>query len=186
MHSFEWIQAALGIIVGLSMTRIAVSVANCVIARRRIQFDWIPFAWAACIFVMLLQFSWTLVELNAVVSTWRFGVFLSLLLFVFSLFLGAALVLPNDESQARLSLTKWFDDHGRWSTAFVAMYALLAYAFNWVFWKSNPLSNPASAVIVILAIIAFFTRSRRTLSVVSILMLITCGAILGQMILSDP
>lgn len=186
MHSFEWIQAALGIIVGLSMTRIAVSVANCMIARRRVQLDWIPFSWAACIFVMLLQFSWNLVELNAVVSTWRFGVFLSLLLFIFALFLAVALVLPNDETQAGPSLTKWFDDHGRWSTVFVAIYALLAYAFNWAFWKSDPLSNPASAVIVILAITAFFTRSRRTLSVVSVLMLITCSALLGQMILSSP
>lgn len=48
-HSFQWIQASLGIIVALGITRLIISVVHLYIGRRSIQLDWIPFAWALAI-----------------------------------------------------------------------------------------------------------------------------------------
>lgn len=185
MHSFQWVQGALGIITGLGMTRIAVSTVNCVIARTQVKLDWIPFAWAACIFILLLQFSWNLVALEAIVPVWRFSTFLSLLLFIFNLFLAAALILPNSESQAGSDLTTWYQSHGRWAMPFVIAYVMLAYPFNWVFMHDSPLNNPASAIISCISLTALFTKRRKILVGATLLMVLVSSAILAQMITSD-
>ena len=44
MHSFQWIQGALGIIVALGMTRLIVAVVNMHFARNKARLDWIPLA----------------------------------------------------------------------------------------------------------------------------------------------
>lgn len=185
MHSFQWVQGALGIITGLGMTRLAVSTVNCVIARTQVKLDWIPFAWAGCIFILLLQFSWNLVALEAVIPAWRFSTFLSLLLFIFNLFLAAALILPNSESQAGSDLTSWYHSHGRWAMPFVFAYALLAYPFNWFFMHDSPLNNPASAIISSIAVIALLTKRRSVLVATTLIMVLVSSAILAQMITSD-
>lgn len=185
MHSFQWIQGALGIITGLGMTRIAISVVNCMIARRQVKLDWIPFAWAGCIFILLLQFSWNLVALDGIVTNWRFSTFLSLLLFILNLFLAAALILPNSESQAGSDLQSWYDTHGRWAMPFIMAYAMLAYPFNWYFMHDGPLDNPASIIIASIAAAALFTKSRKILSIASLLMVVVSASILWQMITSN-
>lgn len=48
-HSFQWIQASLGIIVALGITRLIISVVHLYTGRRSIRLDWIPFAWALAI-----------------------------------------------------------------------------------------------------------------------------------------
>ena len=55
-HSFQWIQASLGILVALGMTRLILSVLHLHIARHSVRLDWIPFVWALNIFFLLLQF----------------------------------------------------------------------------------------------------------------------------------
>ena len=109
MHSFQWVQGALGIIVGLGMTRIIVSIVNCIIGRTQIKLDWVPFAWAGTIFILLLQFSWGLVEIEKVVPVWTFAIFICLLIFLLNLFLAGAMILPNSESQAGGDLRVWYE-----------------------------------------------------------------------------
>lgn len=181
-HSFQWIQGALGIITGLAMTRIAVSVSHMFIGRKQVRLDWIPFAWAASIFFLLLQFSWSFVALDGRVERWSFAIFLSLLCFVLTLFVAAALVLPNSESQAGGDLRDWHRAHGRWAMLFVAVYVLLAYPFNWYFLRSSPLENPASLIIASLALTAFVTVSRRVLATVTALQLLAMGGVMMEMI----
>ena len=184
MHSFQWVQGALGIITGLGMTRIAVSAVNCVIARTHVKLDWIPFAWAICIFILLLQFSWNLVALEAIVPVWKFSTFLSLLLFILNLFLAAALILPNSESQAGSDLESWYQSHGRWAMPFVIAYVMLAYPFNWIFMHDSPLNNPASIVIAAIALVSLYTKSRMILVTATVAMVLVSAGILAQMVTS--
>lgn len=182
-HSFQWIQGALGIITALGMTRLIISVVHMYLARRKIKLDWVPFVWALNIFFLLLQFSWVFVALEAMVNQWTFGLFLMLLCFVLTLFVAAALVLPNTESQAGESLRTWFEQDGRWSLPFLGLYAFLAYPFNWYLGCETPKKNPASAILIVMVAIAFFTKSRKVLATVTVLDLLLTGGIVLEMIL---
>ncbi|HBI84517.1 MAG TPA: hypothetical protein DDY24_12420 [Alcaligenaceae bacterium] len=182
-HSFQWIQGALGIITALGMTRLITSAVHMHLARRKIKLDWVPFVWALNIFFLLLQFSWVFVALESIVAEWAFGLFLMLLCFVLTLFVAAALVLPNTDGQAGQSLQTWFQEDGRWSLPFLGLYAFLGYPFNWYFGGQTPETNPASAILMLMAAIAFFTKSRKVLATVTIADLLLTGGIVLEMIL---
>lgn len=134
---------------------------------------------------MLLQFSWNLIALEPVVTSWRFSVFVGLLFFVSNLYLAAALILPNSESQADRDLTAWFNDHGRWAMPFIIIYVLLAYPFNWFLLSDSPLNNPASAIIVIIASLTLFAKSRAIHAAATTMMVIVSIGLFVQMITFD-
>ena len=184
-HSFQWIQGALGIIVALGMTRLIVSVVHMHVARRTVRLDWIPFVWALSIFFLLLQFSWMFVALEPVVPKWTFGVFLMLLGFVLTLFVAAALILPNTESQAGVSLENWFQQDGRYALLFLSAYALLAYFFNWYFVGEGPESNPASGLFVTLSMTTFMSSSRLVRAGATILALLLTMLLVVAMIIQS-
>lgn len=176
MHSFDWVESALGVIVALSMTRIVTSTAHMFIARHKVQLDWIPFAWAVVIFFLLLQFSWNFVHLEAQVKYWSFSMFFLLLVFVFNLLIAAALILPNTASDAGVDLRAWYDLNGRWAMPFVALYALLTDPFYWYFLRLSPLQNPAAMIFIVLSTVAFFAKSRVALVSATVL---SCLAVTG-------
>ena len=182
MHSFQWIQGALGIIVALGMTRVIASAVNMCIVRQQVRLDWIPFVWALCIFLLLLQFSWVFVELEGLVPKWTFGVFLLLLGFVLTLFIAAALVLPTSEGQAEGDMRIWYQKNGRWAMPFLALYAFLAYPFNWFLSHQPPTANPASAILIALSLTALWTKSRRVLASVTILDLLLTAGLVAEMV----
>lgn len=181
-HSFQWIQASLGIIVALGMTRLIISVIHVYIGRHAIKMDWIPFVWALSIFFLLLQFSWVFIELDQFIKHWTFGLFLMLLGFVLTLFVASALILPNTEAQAGDSLQTWFERDGRYALLFLTAYSLLAYPMSWYFADGTPDENPASAILTTLALIAFFTKSRKLLASVTLLNLLLTLALVAGMV----
>lgn len=185
MHTFEWVEAALGVIIALSLTRLVVSIANMLIARRQVTLDWIPFAWAVSIFFLLVQFSWNFVHIGALIKTWSFLMFILLLVFVFNLFVAATLILPNAESQSEGDLTDWYAYNGRWAMPFIALYALLTEPFYWYFLNITPLQNPAAIVIIIAAMIALFTSSRTILAYATTAACLAVGGLMIQMAINQ-
>ena len=184
-HSFEWVQAALGIIVALGMTRLVTSIVQLHTLRRSVRIDWVPIAWAINIFFLLLQFSWVFVALREIVKDWTFGLFLCLLGFVLLLYTAAALVLPTTQAQAGDDLGAWFRSDGRWALPFLALYSLLAYFFNWYFAGASPATNPASGLLVILTATAFFATARGLQAGAAVLSLALTVALVVQMCLPD-
>lgn len=181
-HSFQWIQASLGILVALGMTRLILSVVHLHIARHSVRLDWIPFVWALNIFFLLLQFSWMFVELEPMVEKWSFGLFLALLGVILTLFTASALVLPNTKEQAGDSLQEWFGRDGRHSLLFLTAYASLTYFFNWYLAGLGPETNPAAGMLIIMALVSFFTKSRKLLATMTILNLLLTLALVVQMV----
>lgn len=181
-HSFQWIQASLGIMVALGMTRLILSVVHMHIARRAIRLDWIPFVWALNIFFLLMQFSWMFVELEPIVEKWSFGLFLALLGVVLTLFTASALVLPNTKEQAGDSLQEWFERDGRYSLLFLTAYALLSFFFNWYLAGQSPETNPAAGMLIAMSLVAFFTKSRKLLASMTILNLVLTLLLVVQMV----
>lgn len=183
MQSFNWIQTSLSIIVALSVTRLMVSVSHMYIARERVKSDWIPYVWALCIFFLALQFSWVFQSLSRLSITWSFGVFLCLLCMVLPLFFAAALILPNLESQAGSDLRVWFQKNGRVALLCFAFYSFAVYPSNAYFFDLSPLDRPHAGIAGTLALIGFFTKSRRVLSIVTILVLVIVVYFLTRMLM---
>lgn len=181
-HSFQWIQASLGIIVALGMTRLIISMVHMYVGRRIIRLDWVPFVWALSIFFLLLQFSWVFIELDQYIKHWTFGLFLGLLGFVLTLFIASALVLPNTEAQAGDSLQTWFKNDGRFALLFLSAYLLLAYPMSWYLAGGTPDENPASAILTTIALIAFFTKSRKLLASMTVLNLVLTIGLVIEMV----
>lgn len=182
VHSFQWVQASLGIIVSLAMARIASSVVNMAVMRGTVRLDWLPFAWAFGIFLLLLQFSWNFVGLDGRITSWKFLDFIFLLLVVFNLYVAAVLILPASEAQAAGDMRLWHGKHGRWALFFIAIYSLLSFAVNWHFTGEDPRENTAGALFAIVALTAFLTRSRPVLVGATLLYLVGTAGILAQMI----
>ncbi len=185
MHSFEWVESALGVIIALSMTRLVLSIANMFIARRQVRLDWVPFVWSVTIFLLLLELSWNFVHLGAQVKVWNFSMFLMLLVLVFNLFFAAVLILPNTEAQSGGDLRDWYDLNGRWSTLFIAFYTLLTEPFYWRFLNVSPIQNFAAIVIICFSIVAFFAKSRPVLLSATILVSLSVGELVVQMALRN-
>ena len=181
-HSFQWIQASLGKVVALWMTRLILSVVHMHIARHSVRLDWIPFVWALNIFFLLMQFSWMFVELEPIVEKWSFGLFLALLGVVLTLFTASALVLPNTKEQAGECLQEWFERNGRYSLLFLTGYALLTYFFNWYLASQGPETNPAAGMLIVMSLVAFFTKSRKLLVLMTVLNLSLTLALVVQMV----
>ena len=165
------------------MSRIIISATHMWIARRQVKLDWVPFVWALSIFFLLLQFSWVFVGLEGMVERWSFGLFLLLLCFVLTLFVAAALILPNSDGQAGSDLREWHAHTGRWALPFLALYAFLAYPFNWFMGQQPPTENPASAVLIALTLTAFFTRSRKVLATVTVIDCLLIALVIWEMVL---
>lgn len=169
MQSFSWIQTSLSLIVALSITRLMVSASVIYIAREKLKGDWIPCAWAVCIFFLALQFSWVFISLGKLPINWSFGIFLCLLGMVLPLFFASALILPNTEYQAGDDLHSWFAKNGRIALLCFAFYCLAVYPFNWYFFDLAMLDRPHAGIAAGLALIGFFTHSRRVLATVTAL-----------------
>lgn len=68
---------------------------------------------------------------------------------------------------------------------FLILYVLLAYVFNWYFLDKGPASNPASALFAVLALTAFFSRSRRVLEITTILSVLVSAGIFVEMLMAE-
>jgi hypothetical protein len=132
--AFRWISVALSIVLGLGMTRLLSASIAVFKMRGSVTIDWLPLAWAGCIFVWQLQFWWAIIELPQLVGTWTLLEFLFLMALPVLLFLAAALVLPSTELPAGDSLAAAFAADGRWSLVPLSLYFVVATCANWFFW----------------------------------------------------
>jgi hypothetical protein len=158
MDTYRWISIVISIILGLGITRLLTSAVGLFLARRKMAFDWIPFAWATAIFVQQIDFWWSIEELAGLVQKWWLGDFLLLVGLVLTLFLAAALILPASEAAHNKGLRSYFEDDGRWALLAIALFNALAIFINWKFWGEVPVSiegalNLASGVLPLIALL---------------------------------
>lgn len=170
MNAFGWIAVPLAMIFGLGITRLLTAGVAVFKTRERAQLDWVPIAWAACTFILLLQYWWAVIELTTVVEVWTLGKFLLLLSLALFLFVAAALVLPHKGLRKDGDLSESFKRDGRWALCFLSGYFLLAMLTNWVIWGVSPIAFWGGYLMVqILLPLAFLAvpsrRARETITI---------------------
>ncbi|MHB2170231.1 hypothetical protein [Alsobacter sp. R-9] len=160
--AFRWISVVVSIILGLGIARLLTAAVAQFHARRHRSLDWLPFVWAGVIFLQQIAFWWSLEELATKAQGWSFASFLVLVGLVLTLFLSAALVLPNSEGAAVASLRDFFAQDGRFALLMLAAFNLLALAADLVLWREPLLSASTAfnAALVALPLAAFAARRR--------------------------
>jgi len=174
MDSFRWISVAMSMLLGLAVARLLSSGVAVFVSRRHSRLDWVPLAWAACIFIAQLQYWWAVIDLASIDQVWTIGKFLLLVGLPLLLFVAAALVLPHEGLQEKSDLREWFNRDGRWALLFVSAYYALAVVVDWVLWNDSPFTTwVALDVVLVVLPIAFLARpSRRVREAITLLFVV--------------
>jgi hypothetical protein len=161
MDAYHAVSVTLGLVIGLGVARLLSSSVNVFKSRDTAQVDWIPLAWAGCVFLWQLQFWWAIVELPSLVDTWtilEFGLLLGMTLL---LYVAAALILPTTDTIHSDSLTAMFQRDGRWALVMLSLYFVLAVVVNWYLFRVPPFGYP-EALNILLAVLPLVYLRQRT------------------------
>ena len=162
MTAFEYITVAFSFVLGFGITRL---LAACIVvfrARDRLQLHWVPFVWAAAIFVTQIQFWWAIFDLSSLLASWTLAQYLSLLALTLLLFVAGALILPISVDNDLSSLVDDFDKNGRWALIVLGGFHVLATWANWYFWNHSPHSLLGYLSAALLVTIALFLVSKNS------------------------
>lgn len=160
MNHFKDVSAIQSVILALGITRLLSSLVFVFKSRDHVRLDWIPVAWALCVFLWQLQYAWAIIELSGMVETWAVTDFLALLVLPLLLFLAAALILPNAELPAGEGLRQSFERDGRWGLVCLAAYSLWSAVLNRHFWHASPLSPVGALTFALVAVPIAYLMSR--------------------------
>ena len=166
MDAFRWISVVLSMILGLAVTRLLSALVAVFRSRTRAQLDWVPLAWAGCIFLWQLQYWWAIIELPGMINAWTLGSFLLLVSLTLLLFVSAALVLPPSELKEDDTLRASFERDGRWGLVSLSAYFGLALVTDWILWDVSPFSlwGAFLMALMVLPLVCVWSRSRRVSS----------------------
>jgi len=112
MDAFNYLSVLLSIILGLAITQILKGVRGMVLARGRVRLYWPSLVLAAFLFMLAVQMWWSSFGLSEVKS-WNFGMFTVVLLQTTTLYLLAAIVLPDFFGEQPVDLRKHYFEHHR-------------------------------------------------------------------------
>jgi len=166
-------------VLGIGLTRLLSSAVMILRNRGEFEFDLLPIAWAAFIFIAQIQFWWGILELSSLMSVWTLGNFLILLSMPLLLFVAAALVLPHEPRKQDLSLRKGFERDGRLSLIALALYNVIASVADALWWSVDFVSVQGTMLVglAILPLWLFFASSlpvQIAITVVYGVLLIVC------------
>lgn len=157
---FQWAIVAIGMIVGLSVTRILTGMIATFRSRSNSIPDLRSVNWAICIFLLELELWWGLSDLRTIIKEWTFPIFLLFVSSPLLLFIAAALILPSHELRADEDHRHIFQCNGRWALLAVSAYYFESMCQTLYFWKAPPISTWAAlnAALVVLPVLAFFAK----------------------------
>jgi len=112
MDAFNYLSVLTSIILGLAITQILKGVRGMVLSRARVIPYWPTFAFAVFLFLVDVQVWWAFFELREV-RTWTFPLFALVVTQTTSLYLLAALVLPDFFGEEAIDLRKHYFAHQR-------------------------------------------------------------------------
>ncbi|HEX7914310.1 hypothetical protein [Rudaea sp.] len=160
MDAFNYLSVLISIILGLAITQILKGVRGVVLSRARVIPYWPTFVFAGFLFIVAMQGWWALFELRQV-RTWTFPMFALVVTQTTSLYLLAALVLPDFFGEQIIDLRKHYFAHRRifFSLIVVTLLISLAKPFFFEGHLPNDLADVAFHLgWIALAIVAAVTK----------------------------
>jgi len=117
MDAFSYLSVLLSIIIGLGVTQLLTAVGRLIRHRDRVRVDWLPLLWAAVLLIVFVQVWWSMFGLRTY-RDWTFVAFLLILAQACSLYMMAAVVLPEQIEAAPVDLAAHYDNQHRWFFGF--------------------------------------------------------------------
>ena len=162
MSIFEYVTAALLIILGLGIAELLNDTIGLFRDRHERRPEWISLSWAGIIFAHQMQFLWAIFELNTLVQAWSAFSFIVALLLALLLFSAGALIIPRPSASGTWDPWHRFMQNGRWSLIALSTYNLIAFLANPLFF-SVPMWSSLNVPNLVLAVYlagTFFLRRR--------------------------
>lgn len=117
MDAFSYLAVLLSIILGLGLTQLLTAVGRLIRHRDRVRMQWLPLLWAAILLLIYVQVWWSMYGLRQR-RDWTFLGFGIVLAQTATLYLMAAVVLPEQVEETETDLQAYFDRQHRWFFGF--------------------------------------------------------------------
>jgi cellulose synthase/poly-beta-1,6-N-acetylglucosamine synthase-like glycosyltransferase len=108
VDAFSYLSVLLSIILGLGLTQLLTAAGRLIRHRDRVRLDWLPLLWAAVLLVIYVQSWWAMFGLRNV-RKWTFVAFLAVLAQTTTLYMMAAVVLPEQVEDAGVDLAEHYE-----------------------------------------------------------------------------
>jgi hypothetical protein len=113
MDAFSYLSVILSIVLGLGMTQILTAFGRLIRHRDRVEEDWLPILWAVSLLVIFVQVWWAMFGMR-VRREWTFFEFSIVLAQTATLYVMAAVALPEDVPEAGVDLRAYYERNHRW------------------------------------------------------------------------
>ncbi len=161
LEAFAYLSVLLSIILGLGLTQLLTATGRLIRHRDRVRVHWLPLLWAAILLLVYVQVWWSMYGLRFR-ADWTFGAFGIVLAQTATLYLMAAVALP-EEVDTGTDLGAHFDRQHRWFFGFFLATLVISVAKDVAL--SGHLPDPVNltfhAVFVVGCLIALFVHGRR-------------------------
>ena len=162
MDAFSYLSVLLSIIVGLGITQLLTAAGRLIRHRDRVRGDWLPVLWAAVLLVVFVQVWWSMFGLRTH-GEWTFVAFLVVLAQTCTLYMMAAVVLPEQVEDTGADLAAHYDRQHQWFFAFFLATLFISVAKDRILngnWPSG-VNLGFHALLGVMCVSAIVVRARR-------------------------
>jgi hypothetical protein len=114
---FSYLSVLLSIILGLGLTQLLTAAGRMIRHRDRVKVHWLPLLWAAVLILIYVQVWWSMYGLR-LRREWTFLGFVTVLAQTATLYVMAAVALPEQIDESGMDLGEYFDRNHRWFFSF--------------------------------------------------------------------
>src|SRR5437762_9502684 len=162
MDAFSYLSVLLSIIIGLGLTQLLTAAGRLIRHRDRVRVDWLPLLWAGVLLVVFVQVWWSMFGLR-LYREWTFLAFMMVLAQTATLYLMAAVVLPEQVEDAGVDLRAYYERQHRWFFGFFLATLVISIAKDLIINRQLPdgANLAFHGLMATACLAAFLTRRRR-------------------------
>lgn len=182
MDAFSYLSVLLSIILGLGLTQLLTAAGRLIRHRDRVRADWLPLLWATVLLVVYIQSWWAMFGLRSL-RDWTFIAFLIVLAQTITLYMMAAVILPEQVEETGVDLGAHYARHHRWFFGFFLATLCISLVKDRVL--AGHLPGPENLVfhglLAALCVAAIVARGRRAQVALSIVGAAAVTAYIGAL-----
>lgn len=118
MDAFSYLSVLLSIILGLGMTQVLTAAGRVIRGRHRVRIYWPPLVWSGVLLLVFVQAWWAMFGLR-LHTDWTFLTFVVVLAQTVTMYMMAAVVLPEEIGEDGVDLRVYYDEQRRWFFGFL-------------------------------------------------------------------
>jgi hypothetical protein len=118
VDAFSYLSVLLSIIIGLGLTQVLTASGRLIRHRERVRAYWPSLVWAAVLLLIFVQAWWAMFGMRRH-TDWTFFTFLMVLLQTVTLYMMAAVVLPEEVDEAGVDLRAYYERQRGWLFGFL-------------------------------------------------------------------